>query len=184
MRKHLKREGEEINKVLFFPVLKLPVESSRYLKRSENRLKTSFSELYAAISVCKKSLDMCLFLFTLADMASLAIRLMQEGVRVRVIVDHNNVGLAGCQVPRLCEAGVRVLSRKQSGCGYMHHKFALVDSRVVITGSFNWTRQPIYNNNDNVIISSNKKLVEPYVAEFERLWEAGGKNVPIWRALI
>ena len=125
-----------------------------------------------------------MFLFTLADMASLAIRLMQEGVRVRVILDHNNVELAGCQVPRLCEAGVRVLSRKQSGCGYMHHKFALVDSRVVITGSFNWTRQEIYNNNDNVIISSNKKLVEPYVAEFERLWEEGGKNVPIWRALI
>ena len=66
----------------------------------------------------------------------------------------------------------------------MHHKFALVDSRVVITGSFNWTRQAIYNNNENVIISSNKKLVEPYVAEFERLWEEGGKNVPIWRALI
>ena len=43
VRKHLKREEEEINKVLFFPVLKLPVESSRYLKRSENRLKTSFS---------------------------------------------------------------------------------------------------------------------------------------------
>jgi len=69
----------------------------------------------------------------------------------------------------LREAGVRVLSRKQSGL--MHHKFALVDSRVVITGSFNWTSQAIYTNNENVIISSNKKLVEPFITEFEKLWE-------------
>ena len=61
-------------------------------------MKTSFSELFAAIFGCKKSLDMCLFLITLTDMASLAIRLMQKGVRVRVIVDHSNIGLAGCQV--------------------------------------------------------------------------------------
>ena len=51
-------------------------------------------------------MDMCWFLITLTDMASLAIRLMQEGVRARVIVDHSNVGLAGCQVSRLREGGV------------------------------------------------------------------------------
>ena len=53
VRKHLKREGEEINKVLFFPVLKLPV--GWIGKRSESRLKTSFSDFYAVISVRKKS---------------------------------------------------------------------------------------------------------------------------------
>ena len=43
------------------------------------------------------------------------------------------------KVSRLHEAEVRVVSEKQSGL--MHHKFALVDSRVVITGFFNWTGQ-------------------------------------------
>ena len=41
------------------------------------------------------------------------------------------------KVSRLHEAEVRVVSEKQSGL--MNHKFALVDSRVVITGFFNWT---------------------------------------------
>jgi len=176
VRKYLK--SEETNKVLFFPLKKLPVNR---LGGTENKVKTSFSELFAAISECKKSLDMCLFLITLTDMASLAIRLMQDGVRVRVIVDHSNIGLTGCQVSRLREAGVRVVSRKQSGL--MHHKFAVVDGRVVITGSFNWTSQAIYNNNENVIISSNKKLVEPFVVEFEKLWEENiveVKNMLSW----
>jgi len=164
VRKHLM--SEETNKVLFFPLQKLPVNRPG---GTESKVKTSFSELFAAISDCKKSLDMCLFLITLTDMASLAIRLMQDGVRVRVIVDHSNIGLTGCQVSRLREAGVRVVSRKLNGL--MHHKFAVVDGRVIITGSFNWTSQAIYNNNENVIISSNKKLVEPFVVEFERLWE-------------
>ena len=34
---------------------------------------------------------------------------------------------------------MRVVSQKQSGL--MHHKFALVEGRVVITGSFKWTNQ-------------------------------------------
>jgi len=193
VRKHLK--SEETNKVLFFPLQKLPVNRPG---GTENKVKTSFSELFAAISECKKSLDMCLFLITLTDMASLAIRLMQDGVRVRVIVDHSNIGLTGCQVckfyygkfickmeilkvSRLREAGVRVVSRKLNGL--MHHKFAVVDGRVIITGSFNWTSQAIYNNNENVIISSNKKLVEPFVVEFERLWEENlveVKNMSSW----
>ena len=75
------------------------------------------------------------------------------------------------KVSRLCEAEMRVVSRKQSG--FMHHKFALVDGSVVITGSFNWTSevwprrfycmyfhfilQAIYTNNENVIISSMTK---------------------------
>ena len=77
------------------------------------------------------------------------------------------------KVSRLHEAEVRVVSQKQSGL--MHHKFALVEGRMIITGSFKWTNQvwpsrfyciyshfflqAIYTNNENVIISSMTKNV-------------------------
>ena len=53
----------------------------------------------------------------------------------------------------------------------MHHKFALIDQSILITGSFNWTMQALMGNNENIIITSEPKVVNPFVEEFGNLWE-------------
>lgn len=52
----------------------------------------------------------------------------------------------------------------------MHHKFLIIDNRILITGSFNWTRQAIVGNNENLIVTTHPKLLPAYLSEFERLW--------------
>ena len=52
----------------------------------------------------------------------------------------------------------------------MHHKFAVIDHYVVITGSFNWTVQAAKNNQENIIFIENKYLATEFSNEFERLW--------------
>ena len=52
----------------------------------------------------------------------------------------------------------------------MHHKFLIIDSHVLITGSFNWTRQAIVGNNENLIVTTHPKLVPVYQSEFNKLW--------------
>ena len=37
--------------------------------------------------------------------------------------------------------------------GLMHHKFAIVDSNILINGSFNWTERAVSENCENVVIS-------------------------------
>ena len=51
------------------------------------------------------------------------------------------------------------------------HKFAIVDRKVLITGSLNWTTQAIQNNRENVLIMEDEEYVRLFLEEFERIWE-------------
>ena len=59
---------------------------------------------------------------------------------------------------------------------FMHHKFALIDSKQLINGSFNWTQKAITGNHENIIISNNEDIVLPYLSEFETLWKEFDPN--------
>ena len=53
----------------------------------------------------------------------------------------------------------------------MHHKFAVIDNSVVVTGSFNWTAQAVRYNQENLLFFENKNLAEKYTKAFEGLWK-------------
>ena len=53
----------------------------------------------------------------------------------------------------------------------MHHKFAIIDNLVLVTGSFNWTNMAAHYNDENVIIVENQSLIQKYIAEFDHLWK-------------
>ena len=61
----------------------------------------------------------------------------------------------------------------------MHHKFAIVDGKVLINGSFNWTRQAITGNQENLIITDDKAITPLFVTEFQKLWEKYDPNRPV-----
>lgn len=52
----------------------------------------------------------------------------------------------------------------------MHHKFAIIDDKLLITGSANWTAQAFFGNHDNVIITNEQTAIKSYKEEFEQLW--------------
>ena len=49
------------------------------------------------------------------------------------------------------EAGVCIVASQRDGL--MHHKFAIVDSTLLLNGSFNWTERAVSENCENVVIS-------------------------------
>lgn len=52
----------------------------------------------------------------------------------------------------------------------MHHKFAVVDGQRLITGSLNWTLTAVQSNLENILITEERDLVQPFIEEFHRLW--------------
>jgi len=46
----------------------------------------------------------------------------------------------------------------------MHLKVALIDSKIAIVGSTNWTKKSFEENYDLILISEEKKLLEKLIA--------------------
>ena len=61
---------------------------------------------------------------------------------------------------------VRIASRSK---GFMHHKFCIIDSDLLITGSYNWTYYAENRNVENVVVTNDKHLINSFSAEFKRL---------------
>jgi phosphatidylserine/phosphatidylglycerophosphate/cardiolipin synthase-like enzyme len=60
---------------------------------------------------------------------------------------------------------------KQDGNpGFLHHKVIVVDERIVITGSMNFSTNAEESNDENVIIIDNAEIARLYLQEFERVW--------------
>lgn len=60
---------------------------------------------------------------------------------------------------------------KQDGNpGFLHHKVIVVDERIVITGSLNFSTNAEENNDENVIIIDNPDIARLYMQEFDRVW--------------
>ena len=52
----------------------------------------------------------------------------------------------------------------------MHHKFCLIDDKVVLSGSYNWTYQAEYSNYENLtVIKGNTDIMQDFNNEFFRI---------------
>merc|ERR1712216_304262 len=87
------------------------------------------------VSSAKETLDVCVFTLTMRDTINAMIQLHKQGVRVRVISDDFcSKFLRGKAKKKLEKAGIPY--RTDASRYHMHHKFAVVDGRTVINGSF------------------------------------------------
>uniref|UniRef100_A0A8B9EXA0 Mitochondrial cardiolipin hydrolase n=1 Tax=Amazona collaria TaxID=241587 RepID=A0A8B9EXA0_9PSIT len=133
------------------------------------RTDCSLSRLLRRLLSARRSLELCLFAFSCPQLGRAVRLLHRRGVRVRVVTDAQYMGLRGSQIGLLRHDGIQV--RHDQGHGYMHHKFAIVDRRMLITGSLNWTTQAIQTNRENVLVVEDAEYVKLYLDEFERIWE-------------
>ena len=97
-----------------------------------------------------------------------------RSVRIRIITDDDKSADLGSDAARFLQAGIAL--RTDRSRYHMHHKFALFDGALLLNGSYNWTRGAAENNEENFIVTSDRRLVEEFSAAFERLWEHVGTS--------
>lgn len=52
----------------------------------------------------------------------------------------------------------------------MHHKFVIIDNKILISGSINWTKSAFFGNYENVLVTNETAIVTPFLNEFEKMW--------------
>ena len=59
-----------------------------------------------------------------------------------------------------------------AGGDKLHHKFAMIDNKTVITGSFNWSPSAAHTNDETPLVIYSPQLAKYFTREMDRLWES------------
>lgn len=116
-----------------------------------------------------QSVDICVYTISDDDISHAITACHRRKVKVRIITDDEKVSDRGSDIWDMAVRGVE--TKIDNSPSYMHHKFAIFDNEVVLTGSYNWTRGAAEFNQENLLFTDDRRAVASYMEEFEKLWE-------------
>jgi mitochondrial cardiolipin hydrolase len=130
-------------------------------------------EIERLVRAAKASVDAALYRLNNPYLARVLAEAAERGVRLRVVLDRGKYEETTSTREILTEAHLSFrLSYGRLGRGSkMHHKFAIIDDAMVLTGSYNWTIESEKENFDNLLVLRDADPLGLYRQEFEALWK-------------
>ena len=124
-------------------------------------------EIIKQIKAAKETILVQAYSFTSAPIVDALLEAHKAGVKVRIVVDKSQLNGNGSKVRKVKEAGITEF-RVDKVHAIAHNKIMVIDDKVIITGSFNFTESAELRNAENLlVITEDKDLVEKYKANFE-----------------
>lgn len=121
------------------------------------------------INSAKKSIELSIYLLTSRVLSQALVAAAKRGVAVRVFVDGEEAREYYSKANFLKKNGLLVKFEK--GDGLMHNKFCIIDDKLLITGSYNWTTSADLRNDENVIFINSEEVARIYRIQFEKYWQ-------------
>ena len=139
--------------------------------------------LHAALKSARKTLEVAIFRFDRSDIEKLLTAAVADGVKVTALVaDVNRGGEKNLREleKRFLENGITV-ARTSADLIRYHDKYFIIDRRVLVVLSFNFTHLDIEHSRGFGIVTKNKVLIQEAVQLFEadcarRAYVAGTDN--------
>jgi phosphatidylserine/phosphatidylglycerophosphate/cardiolipin synthase-like enzyme len=94
----------------------------------------------------------------------------QEGIDVAGVMETDQIkSNIGTEFDLFKQAGMDVLSDGNEG--QMHHKVMILDEKIVVFGSYNFTNSAETRNDENLIVVYNADIAAQFMAEFQRVYK-------------
>ena len=110
----------------------------------------SVEELYLINLLSKTRISADIAMFTLNNdrIAETIKNLFNKNIKIRIITDCKMAKMPTSNIYSLAALGISIKTDKSA---FFHiHLFCVIDSSVVITGSFNWTEFAVNHNQENL----------------------------------
>lgn len=149
-----------------FPKLSIAGEAVEVYFSPDDNVANRIVEL---LEEAQESIFFMAYTITYNEIGAVIIQQAQAGINVVGVMDENQVTSGqGSEYDAFMQAGlnVRVDGNPE---GLMHHKVIIIDEKIVITGSFNFTASAEEDNDENVVILFSPAAAETYMGEFRRI---------------
>ena len=121
------------------------------------------------INKANSSIHVLIYSFTLDSVGTALIEALGRHIEVKIVFEKGQIGQSS-EYQRLRNSAVDV--RNDTNPSYMHDKIMIVDGKIVLTGSFNWSNNAENENNENLLIITSTSLATTYENEFQKIWNS------------
>lgn len=125
-------------------------------------------EIVSEIDKAKDYVYVAMYYFTSRPIAQALIRARDRGVDVKVCLDKEQPTYEYSKSRFLENEGINI--KLIGGSGIMHNKFCIVDDRITLTGSYNWTARADLENDENLLVIESKQIAMIYKEQFNKFW--------------
>jgi len=132
-----------------------------------------YPHLVRLIQEAEKSIYAAFYKLELKEVSDALLEARQRGVEVKIFADDTASRGEKSRLDSL--KNFFPVKTDKDPASFMHHKFCVIDERIVWTGSFNPTRSGSFRENNNVVVITSFFLAAQFIKEFQRLW--GGESL-------
>jgi phosphatidylserine/phosphatidylglycerophosphate/cardiolipin synthase-like enzyme len=127
-------------------------------------------QLINVINSANNTLDIAIYSITKPNIVNAIIAAENRGVSVRIITDkiESNTASESQELSALQNAGIPIEINTHSGL--MHMKVTIADNSIVTTGSYNYTNNATYENDEVLLVINNPTIAQNWDTEFNNMW--------------
>jgi phosphatidylserine/phosphatidylglycerophosphate/cardiolipin synthase-like enzyme len=126
------------------------------------------------LASAQESIYFMTFSFTSDAISELLLKKHEEGISIKGIFEKQQI--SQWSEYELLASVLQEKIRIDQTLGKMHHKVFIVDSAIVLTGSYNPSQNGNKNNDENIVIIHNTQIAGRFLNEFQRLWDQSEKG--------
>ena len=159
---------------------------------------TSNGLIGKTLKTASQSIELALFVFSEQNLVNILETTHQKSVQIRALIDPDfayrsyseALDMMGVAFANKCkyEPDNRPWQNPITTVGVpqllkgdlLHHKFGVIDGKIVITGSHNWSLAAERNNDETVLVIPSSIVAAHFKREFDRLYGNAVLGVPDW----